>query len=348
MSDTLEININENSRVPKYKQIVDSILNGIDGGQIKIGEKIPSINELSESCFLSRDTVEKAYKDLRKRQIIESVKGKGYYISRINKNDKINIFFLINKPSTYKMMIYNYFVNAIGTKGNVEMYIYHCDETLFINALQRSLGGYDYYVVMPHFRDEQSKHTSSTQEVLNIIEKIPKNKLLLLDNTKPNISGDYGSIFQDFENDIYDALQEGLEKIKKYEKIILVYPNKSINPYPFRIVRGFEKFCKEFNLDYEILDEIDPDMELQDKDIFVTIQERDLVNLVKQIRQKNLKLGEDIGIISYNETPLKELLGITVITTDFKAMAETAAYMILKNKREQVNNVFKFILRDSL
>ena len=88
-------------------------------------------------------------------------------------------------------------------------------------------------------------------------------------------------------------------------------------------------------------------MELQ-KDIFITIRERDLVNLVKQVRQNNLKLGEDIGIISYNETPLKELLGITVITTDFKAMGESAAYMILKNKKESVNNVFKFIQRDSL
>ncbi|WP_294251363.1 GntR family transcriptional regulator [uncultured Chryseobacterium sp.] len=348
MAETFEIDINEHSRVPKYKQIVDSILNGIDSGEIKIGEKIPSINELSESCFLSRDTVEKAYKELRKRQIIESVKGKGYYISRINKNDSINIFFLINKPSTYKMMIYNYFVNAIGTKGNVEMYIYHCDETLFINALEKNLGGFDYYVVMPHFRDGQSKHTSSTKEVIDIIEKIPKNKLLMLDNTKPDISGDYGSIYQDFENDIYHALEEGLDKIRKYEKLILVYPDKSIHPYPFRIVRGFENFCRDFKLDYEILDEIYPDMELQDRDIFITIRERDLVNLVKQIRQKNLKLGEDIGIISYNETPLKELLGITVITTDFKAMGESAAYMILKNKRESVNNVFKFIQRESL
>lgn len=348
MAETFEIDINEHSRVPKYKQIVDSILNGIDSGEIKIGEKIPSINELSESCFLSRDTVEKAYKELRKRQIIESVKGKGYYISRINKNDSINIFFLINKPSTYKMMIYNYFVNAIGTKGNVEMYIYHCDETLFINALEKNLGGFDYYVVMPHFRDGQSKHTSSTKEVIDIIEKIPKNKLLMLDNTKPDISGDYGSIYQDFENDIYHALEEGLDKIRKYEKLILVYPDKSIHPYPFRIVRGFENFCRDCKLDYEILDEIYPDMELQDRDIFITIRERDLVNLVKQIRQKNLKLGEDIGIISYNETPLKELLGITVITTDFKAMGESAAYMILKNKRESVNNVFKFIQRESL
>jgi hypothetical protein len=37
----------------------------------------------------------------------------------------------------------------------------------------------------------------------------------MLDNTKPNISGEYGSIFQDFEHDIYDALKEGLDKIRK-------------------------------------------------------------------------------------------------------------------------------------
>ena len=348
MAESLEININEHSRVPKYKQIVDSILNGIDSGAIQIGEKIPSINELSESCFLSRDTVEKAYKELRKRQIIDSVKGKGYYISRFNKNDSINIFFLINKPSTYKMMIYDYFVNAIGTKGNVEMYIYHCDETLFINSLKKNIGGYDYYVIMPHFRDENYKHTSSTDEVIRMIESIPKNKLLMLDNTKPNISGEYGAIFQDFEHDIYNALKEGIDKVSKYEKLILVYPARSIHPYPFRIVRGFEKFCKDHKFDFEILHEIYPDMELQDKDLFITIKEHDLVNLVKQVRQKNLVLGEQIGIISYNDTPLKELLGITVITTDFKAMGESAAYMIVKNKKESVNNVFKFIQRESL
>ena len=53
-------------------------------------------------------------------------------------------------------------------------------------------------------------------------------------------------------------------------------------------------------------------------------------------------------MISYNETPLKELLGITVISTDFKAMGETAAYMVLKNKKEKVKNVFKYIERNSV
>jgi len=89
-------------------------------------------------------------------------------------------------------------------------------------------------------------------------------------------------------------------------------------------------------------------MELRPRDAYIIIEEMDLVSLVKQIRDRNLVLGKDIGIISYNDTPLKDLLGITVISTDFHVMGETAAYMILKKKREVVKNVFSFINRNSI
>ena len=56
--------------------------------------KMPSINMLSEEFYLSRDTVEKAYKILKERKIITSVIGVGHYISRTNLNSKINILFL--------------------------------------------------------------------------------------------------------------------------------------------------------------------------------------------------------------------------------------------------------------
>jgi DNA-binding transcriptional regulator YhcF (GntR family) len=345
---SIEIRINEDSRIPKYKQIVDSIIADIAKGKIKVGAKIPSINELSESCYLSRDTVEKAYKNLKERKVIESVKGKGYYTTKTDLISKLNVFFLVNKPSTYKMEIYNSFVDAIGINAHVNMFIYHCDEYLFINALERNLGAYDYYVIMPHFRDSNSNHVSYTENVLKIVEQIPKDKLIMLDNTKPIIKGEYGTIYQDFKKDIYNALKEAIDKIRKYDKIILVYPTKSVNPYPRRILNGFQLFCREFDLDFEILEEIYVDMELTSKDVYIVIQERDLVNLVHQVRSKNLILGQDIGIISYNETPLKELLGITVISTDFKAMGESAAYMVLKNKKEKVKNVFKYIERNSL
>ncbi len=52
--------------------------------------------------------------------------------------------------------------------------------------------------------------------------------------------------------------------------------------------------------------------------------ENDLVLLLKKLNQTNLVLGKDIGIISYNETPVKEILrdGITVISTDFQNLGQ--------------------------
>ena len=39
MSKPFGIKINESSRVPKYKQIVDSIVNDISKGKLSVGEK---------------------------------------------------------------------------------------------------------------------------------------------------------------------------------------------------------------------------------------------------------------------------------------------------------------------
>lgn len=348
MLRTHQIIVNEDSRIPKYKQIVDSITDHIKKGNLVVGSKIPSINELSENLLLSRDTIEKAYSDLKARKIITSVKGKGYYVTKTDLISKLNVFFLINKPSSYKMLIYNSFVNGLGANAHVNLFIYHCEESLFTRAVERNLGAYDYYVVMPHFKGDDLNHISFTPDVMDTLKKIPNDKLIILDNAKLDLDGEYGSLYQDFENDIYYALKEGLSRLEKYHKLILVYPEKSIFPYPRRILHGFKKFCGEHDFNFEILNEIYEHMELQSKDVYITIEEMDLVNLVRQVRAKKLKIGKDIGIISYNETPLKDLLDITVISTDFKAMGETAAYMVLKNKKEKVKNVFRYIERNSI
>ncbi|MBD0260953.1 MAG: winged helix-turn-helix transcriptional regulator, partial [Cytophagales bacterium] len=75
----VQLYIDEESKVPKYRQIIDSILKDVDKGILLRGQRIPSINELSDEYYLARDTVEKAYNVLRQRGIIESVRGKGYY-----------------------------------------------------------------------------------------------------------------------------------------------------------------------------------------------------------------------------------------------------------------------------
>lgn len=51
-------------------------------GNFEMNQKIQSINMFSEEFYLSRDTVEKAYNILKERNVISSIRGKGYYITR--------------------------------------------------------------------------------------------------------------------------------------------------------------------------------------------------------------------------------------------------------------------------
>jgi hypothetical protein len=253
----------------------------------------------------------------------------------------------MNKLSSYKLKIYNSFVNSLGGSAVVDLKVYHCDEKLFLNELEEGMGGYDYYVVMPHFKDENRLHKTATKAVYDALKSIPSDKLILIDNIIPELKPG-AAVYQDFKMDIYDALSEGSKYLREYAKLILVYPHQALYPYPMRILQGFQKFCADFNFSFEVLNEIYSDMELHPKDAYIIIEENDLVSLVKQIRDQELEIGKDIGVISYNDTPLKDLLGITVISTDFEAMGETAAYMIQSKKKDVVKNAFRFINRNSI
>jgi DNA-binding LacI/PurR family transcriptional regulator len=106
----------------------------------------------------------------------------------------------------------------------------------------------------------------------------------------------------------------------------------------------------QYRFSYQVIPEIEVGRKLKKGEAYIVIEETDLVNLIKNCRSENMKIGRDIGIISYNETPLKEILqeGITVISTDHMKMGETAAKLILENKKERVKNNFELIRRKSL
>jgi DNA-binding transcriptional regulator YhcF (GntR family) len=342
------IAVDNHSRKPKYRQIVDGIIDNIAAGTLAVNEKIPSINLLSEEFNLSRDTVEKAYNILKERNIITSVKGKGFYVTRTPLISNTNVLFMVNKLSNYKLRIFNSFRNAIGDNFHTDLYVYHCEETLFLNLLSKNEKAYDFYVIMPHFKNSSLRHLSTTEKVTEALDAIPRHKLLVLDNNYADLGGDYAEVYQDFENDIYAALLQGRDKIVRYQKMVIAYPSRSIYPYPKRILHGFRKFCVETKLPFAVIEEIPEDMVLERGTLYLTIPESDLVNLVKSARDQNLKPGRDIGIISYNETPLKDLLGITTVSTDFDAMGRLTATMILEKRRDKVKNSFALLDRDSL
>lgn len=349
ISETLSlIRVDEDSHIPKYRQIVESVIDNIATGQFEVGQKIPSINKLSERYLLSRDTVEKAYNVLKEREIINSVKGKGFYVMRTPLIGRKNVLFLVNKLSNYKMRIYEAFREALGEDYHTNLVVYHCEVELFVNLLQKHAQAYDYFVIMPHFRTKAMRHVSTTEAVTAAIEQIPPHRRFILDNRKVDFGGKYGVVFQDFEEDLYQALVEGGEKISKYAKLVIAHPTRSLYPYPRRILFGFRKFCVEAKLPFEVIDEVNEGMPLAQNTLYLTLAESDLVNLMRAARDQQLTPGKDIGIISYNETPLKDLLGISTVSTDFDAMGRSVARLVAEGLPERLHNPFVFTDRSSL
>jgi DNA-binding transcriptional regulator YhcF (GntR family) len=335
------LDIDNNSKMPVYLQIAASIMAAVRDGHLVRDQQIPSINEMSEEYLLSRGTVEKAYKELRDKKVIISVKGKGYFINRTDINMPLRVLLLFNKISNYKKQIYNAFVKTLGDHVFIDLHIHHCNVPLFESLINNNLGDYDYYVIMPHFYDQKEK-------AIEIIRQIPAAQLILLDKDIPEITSMHAVIYQNFEKDIYEALYEALPSLKKYTS--LVYVNPGIVPYPPEIMKGFRYFCRTQDFNFSIMEGIESNTPVKAGEAYIVIEETDLVNLVKNCRNKGLKIGKDVGIVSYNETLLKEILldGITVISTDHEQMGITAARMIQEKRRERVKNPFKLILRNSL
>lgn len=340
MHELLKIDCDK--KTPKYIQIVNAVTTAIMQGKLKKGDHIFSINELSDEYFLSRDTVQKAYSLLRKKGVVISVKGKGFYINRTDVNCTIRVLLLFNKISNYKKQIYNAFVETLGDKAIVDLKIHHFSIKLLESLIENNINDYDYYVLMPHFEDDNA------DEIYSLIKKIDSDRLIILDKDIPYTSANYAGVFQDFKNDIYNSLETGLHLIKKYEKLILVFPK--IIPYPKEIITGFRSFCNSYDIPYKVITEIDPGTVINRKEAYIVIEENDLVNLSKICRNNSYDIGKDVGIVSYNETPLKEILldGITVLSTDHQAMGVTAAQLILENKKEKIKNPFVLIERNSL
>lgn len=334
------VQIDDLSITPKYLQLVNSIISAIEEGILKKGDLLPSINEVSFEYEVSRDTAEKGYKYLKNMGILNSVPRKGYFISNVDFHQRLKIFLLFNKLSAHKKIIYDAFAEAVGNQALIDFYIYNNDFSLFKKLLNNKKEDYSHYVIIPHFL-EGGEHAHE------LINTIPKEKLLLLDKKISGIEGEYAAVYENFERDIFQALEAAREQLRKYHTIKLIFPEGSY--YPVEIVKGFRKFCNNYNFQWKVISNIAKEP-MKKGEVYINVMEDDLITLVERTLELNLHVGSEVGIISYNETPFKRVIlnGVTTISTDFKKLGTIAASLLLNNSKEHVENPFHLKLRNSL
>ncbi|MCL3779174.1 GntR family transcriptional regulator [Prolixibacteraceae bacterium JC049] len=329
------IYIDENSGVPKYRQIINSILEAIENKELKKGDKIPSINQICNEFELSRDTVMVAFNELKAKGILVSIPGKGYYIESVKTDIQQKVFVLFDELNVFKEDLYNSFLQHLDPRTNVDIYFHHFNFKVFKSLIQDSVGKYTQYVIMPATFDDTA----------SIISQVPEDKVFILDRYKNDLR-QYPMLYQDFARDVYEALLEGVDLLRKYEKLVMVFPG---GKEPAERVKGFQKFCTEKGFQYEIIKTI-ADRELMPGEVYFVPTDRNLVKLLKGAEAKDLQLGENFGVVSFNDTVLKEVVsgGITTISTDFIEMGKQLASLINSKKPGKITNPCRLIRRKSL
>ena len=334
------IQLDERSVTPKYLQLAHSVIFAVETGKIGQNYPLPSINELSYELDISRDTAEKAYKYLKKMGVIGSVPGKGYFINKTDIQPRLRVFLLFNKLSAHKKIIYDAFVARLGEETVIDFYIYNNDFALFKKIIQSRKENYTHYVIIPHFME-------GGQNAADMLEQIGEGELILLDKCITGLNRKFGAVYENFENDIYQALTEALPHLSKYETLKIIFP--SYTYFPEDILKGFQNFCQQYAFNHSIVHDIQHE-NIQAGEVYINLMEDDLVTLLSKVMESDLELGKNIGIISYNETPWKQFIlnGITTISTDFKKMGEMAANMVLHPDHSMHTVPFTLTMRCSL
>lgn len=329
------ISINKRQNLPKYKQIILSIEISIAEKRLKRGDKLPSVNKVSLEFGISRDTVLLAYDELKKRGIIYAILGKGYYVKSEDFSFEQRIFLLFDELNAFKEDLYNSFMETINRNAQIDIFFHYFNPEVFKKLIHDNNGNYSKYIIMP----------TNLANAASIIKTLPVEDVFILDQTNAELKN-YPSVHQNHAKDTFNALESGKSKIEKYKKLILIF---SSYKQPIGMREGFTAFCKKHQLYYDIISNFENN-EIQTGDLYIIPDDRHLVSVIEQSKCQKLIIGQDLGIISYNDTPLKKVVtdGITTISTDFKEMGRILAELILNQKKEQIENKSSLIVRSSL
>lgn len=316
----------------KVTQLADLISQAISMREFLEGDSLPSINELSRRYGVSRDTVFKAFSDLRERGIIDSTPRKGYFVT----GQVTNVLLLLDQYTPFKETLYNSFAKHLPVNYKVDLLFHQYNERLFSTIVRESVGKYNKYVVM-NFDNERFSAS---------LNKISPARLLLLDFGKFEKER-YSYVCQDFDESFYSALQRLDDRFSSYRKFVFLFPSSLKHPQSSKDY--FFRFCQDYNLSGSVEEDVE-NLKVEKDTAYLAIKQQDVVKVVKQGRLAGLKCGRDFGLLAYNDIPSYEVIdeGITALTIDWQQMGNEVARFVLDNAVVQKYLPTEVRLRNSL
>ncbi len=314
----------------KHEQIVNGVINAIDERIVIQGSMLPSVNSMVRELGFASKTIVKAYKELKDRGIVDSKNRLGYFVVNEDTDQIKKVALLIYAFHPFQEEFYNSFRDTLGDNIQVDVFFHHNNLEIFETILGNISGRYGMYIVAP----------IAHPRVKKILSKIPRQKLLIVDRYE-ELEGDFSHITQEFEISTYMMLKAQVDNIRSYDGMTLYFLPES--DHPVEILRAFKKFLQ----DYEIPGSVETHYkagQIKKGHAYFTIGDGDLWKLLKDVKREGLVVGEDVAVLSNDNSPVKEIIcgGITTFSTDFELMGSRAAEFVLGG--ESIQEVIPTVL----
>ncbi len=329
----------QSSKLPKYQQFVNYILNGIHNGEIREGEKLPSIVNSSIEFDISRDTVGRAYKELYSRGIITSVYRKGYFVTQsLSKNKSKRVLLITGKHTTANQALFRKLAKELEQHSmEIDFAQNHNSLTKMKEILEKESGNYHFFLVEPQLL--------SRSELYGLFKKkmLAKKVAFLQDDTEESKTAN-GLLLKPHEN-FSDSLSKLTHLLINYRELFLVLPEKEY--FSSEIIKGFFNFCDQIGLKGQVLDELTT---INRNSAYFVIDEDSIFNFLEILRAKKYELKKDVGLVSLFEKDYLEYLrnGITSMDWYGENLIKSLVGHVLKQKELPQNNFVEVTSRNSL
>lgn len=318
----------------KHNQLVQGIINAIDEQVIHKDDRLPSVNTMIRELHFSRATIVKGIGELIDRGIIGSQKRLGYYVIGGGQEKILRVALVMYNLDSFEEQFYRNFRQQLKKGVRLDVFFHHGNIDTLEMIIHQIKGNYEMNVMapIPHPRTKA------------LLESIPKHKFLMFDRYEP-LEGEFNHITQEFQQSTYEVFSKLLEVIRRFDEIVFIHNPDSLDPK--EMVKGFRKFLQEFDIKGRILKTYAKGSVEKGK-VYFTLDNFVLWEIMKDIKASKLKFGKDVGVLSHNDEPAKEIIGITTFSSDFSLMGELAGKAAMNRSEIRMVMPMQLMRRNTL
>src|SRR5690349_22449076 len=78
----IEFRLDLHSGVPFYRQIIDQVMGRMAAGALQPGDQLPTVRQVAVDLAINPNTVQRAYREMEIRGVLETQQGTGTFISQ--------------------------------------------------------------------------------------------------------------------------------------------------------------------------------------------------------------------------------------------------------------------------